>query len=85
MVRIGFDPGLEAEQQHREQIKLSEYSRLLQDRSRKLHERSVNYLRILALLGNRLAMFGSALEERYGQHCEHMRAKSQTSLDDGMS
>ncbi|NJD60507.1 MAG: hypothetical protein C3F13_13195 [Anaerolineales bacterium] len=85
MVRIGFDPGLEAEQQHRELIKQSEYYRLLQTGSPALRGRPSNHLRILAQLGTRLAMFGSALEERYGQPSELLPRENPAGMDDGIS
>jgi hypothetical protein len=75
MIRIGFDPGLEAEQQHRELIMRSEYYRLIQDGRRPSHERSVSYQKILAQLGKRLVLFGTALEDRYGEQSETFRSE----------
>jgi hypothetical protein len=85
MVRIGFDPSLEAEQQHRELIKQSEYYRLLQAGSQASRSRPGSRLRILAQLGNRLAVFGSALEERYGQTSMPLKRENRAGLDDDIS
>jgi hypothetical protein len=75
MIRIGFDPGLEVEQQHREVIKQSEYYRLIQDRTGSSRESPLPYQKILAQLGKRLALFGSALEGRYGGQSDSFRSE----------
>lgn len=75
MVRIGFDPGLEAQQQHSELIKQSEYYRLIQDGRSSLREKPGRYQKILAQLGKRLASFGSALEGRYSGQSETFRSE----------
>jgi hypothetical protein len=85
MVRIGFDPSLEAELQHRAAIKQSEYYRLLQEGSEGMRKRSGRYLKFLALIGSRLVLFGSALEERYGATARVYEVGKDTARDEWFS
>lgn len=74
MFRIGFDPILEAERQHKELIKQAEYERMLREAREVSPSRMVVGSRILALIGREMASLGLRLAERYGDGAE-------TSLD----
>ena len=68
MFRIGFDPLLEAEQQHKELIKQAEQYRLAQEANSASQNKSRSGTKILAMIGKGLASLGSSLESRYGDH-----------------
>ncbi len=65
MIRIGFDPSLEAQAQHQELIRETEQLRLARDGSVGSQSRLSATARMLAMLGKELVSLGEQLEERY--------------------
>jgi hypothetical protein len=65
MIRIGFDPGLDAQQEHQALIRQNELLRLAQDGMPQAPASHLNAYRILARLGREIAALGSSLETRY--------------------
>jgi hypothetical protein len=83
MIRIGFDPILEAEQQHLERLKIAAYERMLREARDASHTRSAASSRLLALLGKELAFLGLRLAGRYGDGSEaYLESISQSNLKD---
>ena len=66
MIRIGFDPMLEAQQRQRELIKEIEQYRLVREALQGKDSKARLSLKFLAVLGKEMASFGANLEERYG-------------------
>ncbi len=66
MIRIGFDPLLEAEQQHRELIKQVEQYRLVNEVMSGFPPKVRSRARLLALIGKGMASLGASLESRFG-------------------
>jgi hypothetical protein len=65
MIRIGFDPGLEAQQDHKGLYKQNELLRLAYEGLPQTHS-GLSATKILARLGREMAALGSSLEARYG-------------------
>ena len=65
MIRIGFDPMLEAEQRNRALIKEVELYRLAQDGLAHNQPRIRGTVRLLAMLGKEMSSLGASLEARY--------------------
>ena len=83
MIRIGFDPVLEAEQQHRELIKQVEQYRLAQETPSGSQPRVRSPLRILALIGKGMVSLGTSLESRYiGNPEQPVSLQAQSNPDD---
>jgi hypothetical protein len=74
MIRISFDPIMEAERQHQELIKQISYEHMLRQAREASPSRTTAGSRILALIGREMASAGLRLAERYGD-------ESDTSLD----
>ncbi len=68
MIRIGFDPVLEAEQQHKDIIREIELLRLAKEGMGESQSRVRSGSRILALIGKEMASLGASLEARYGSN-----------------
>jgi hypothetical protein len=68
MIRIGFDPMLEAEQQHRELIKQVEQYRLAQEAMASYHHKPRSGAKLLVLIGKGMSSFGVSLVSRYGDN-----------------
>jgi hypothetical protein len=68
MFRIGFDPVLESEQQHRELIKQVQMYRLAQEALAGYHPKPSSGARLLALIGKGMASLGSNMESRFGDN-----------------
>lgn len=68
MIRIGFDPILEAEQQHKDIIREIELLRLAKEGMGETQLRVRSGSRILAMIGKEMASFGASLEARYGSN-----------------
>jgi hypothetical protein len=66
MIRIGFDPILEAEQQHKDMIKEIDQLRLVKEGLIESQTRMHSGSWILALIGKEMASLGASLEARYG-------------------
>lgn len=66
MIRIGFDPILEAEQHHKELIEQAQYERMLREARGTSQNKVVASSRLLALIGKEMASMGLRLAERYG-------------------
>jgi hypothetical protein len=66
MIRIGFDPVLEAEQQHRELIKEVEQYRMVDEGMDETQIKVRGGYKFIAQIGRRMASLGARLEERYG-------------------
>lgn len=65
MVRLGFDPGLEAQQDHKALIRENELLRLSQECTTQVHSRFLGSSRILARLGKGIVAVGSSIEARF--------------------
>ncbi len=70
MIRIGFDPLLDAELQHRELIKQVEQYRLAKEGSGYAQARSHSGSRILALLERGRALLGANLDPHYSDNLD---------------
>lgn len=70
MIRIGFDPVLEAEQQHKDIIREIEQLRLAKEGMGETRSRVRSGSRFLALIGKEMASLGASLEARYGSNPE---------------
>jgi hypothetical protein len=68
LFRIGFDPGLDAGQQHKELIKQVEQYRFVEEAMLNSQPKVRNTSRILALLGKGIASLGSSLEDRFNDN-----------------
>jgi len=66
MIRIGFDPMLEAQQRQRELLKEVEQYRLIGQASEGRYLKTRISLKFLAVIGKEMASLGGNLEERYG-------------------
>jgi hypothetical protein len=66
MIRIGFDPILEVERQHKELWKQAEYERMLKEARETSQYKAIAGSRFLALIGKGMATVGLRLAERYG-------------------
>jgi hypothetical protein len=66
MIRIGFDPILEAEQHNKQLLKQAEYDRMVKEAGVGFQFSSVTSSRMLAMLGRQMASLGMRLAERYG-------------------
>ncbi len=66
MIRIGFDPMLEAQQRQRELLKEIEQYRLVREASQGSDTKAHLHLKLLAVIGKEMASFGANLEERFG-------------------
>ena len=81
MIRIGYDPILEAERQHKELLKQAEHERMLRQVRETSPSRMRASSRILALIGREMASVGLRLTERYGEGSEaYLDIISQTDL-----
>jgi hypothetical protein len=76
MIRIGFDPGLEAQQQHASVIRENELLRLAQECIPQSHIGLISAHKILARIGKEMASLGANLEARYGDTPEERLAIS---------
>ncbi|OGN96199.1 MAG: hypothetical protein A2Z71_04515 [Chloroflexi bacterium RBG_13_50_21] len=65
MIRIGFDPVLEAEQLHRDLIKEVEGYRIANQGLAKIQNHAHRNIKILALIGKGISSLGATLEARY--------------------
>jgi hypothetical protein len=65
MIRIGFDPGLEAQQVHRSLIRENELLRLAQECVPQAHAGWLSLSRMLARLGKEMTNLGMSIEARY--------------------
>ncbi len=65
MIRLGFDPSLDAEIQHQDLIHEVEQLRIAQSGSENTQPRVSVTARILTLLGRQMVTLGAQLEERY--------------------
>jgi len=70
MFRIGFDPILEAEQRHEEIMRDVERFNLIRQAEQCGRPKSRSSIKILALLGRRMAILGTNLVERYDERLE---------------
>jgi hypothetical protein len=70
MIRIGFDPMLEAELHNRELIRSVELYRLAQEGVSPDQPRGGSGLRLLAFIGQHMSSLGATLEARYGEKPE---------------
>ncbi len=68
MFRIGFDPILEVEQQHRELIKQVEQYRLAREAITCDQSKLSSGAKIIALIGKHMVSLGSGLISRYGDN-----------------
>jgi hypothetical protein len=68
MFRIGFDPILEVEQQHKELIKQVEHYRLAREAITSDQPKLRNGAKIIVLIGKRMVSLGSDLISRYGDN-----------------
>jgi hypothetical protein len=65
MIRIGFDPILEAELQHKELIEQAQYERMLREARGTSQNKAAASSRLLALIGKEMASIGLRLAERF--------------------
>jgi hypothetical protein len=65
MFRIGFYASMEAEQHHKQLIHEVEQYRMMKEAVGNKEPKTRIYIKMLALIGRELAIFGSNLEERY--------------------
>ena len=70
MIRIGFDPGLEAQHDHRALIRENELLRLAYEGMPQKRSGIFNTSKILALIGKEFTTLGASLESRYGDELE---------------
>jgi hypothetical protein len=83
MIRIGFDPMLEAEQQHRELIKeVEQFSMVDEGMDETQIKVRVGY-KFIALIGRRMASLGARLEEHYGGKAQSEVVVTSTVSPDG--
>ncbi len=82
MIRIGFDPSLDAEIQHQDLIREVEQLRIAQSGSENTQPGLSVTARILALLGRQMVSLGSQLEERYGISVDDCMAVNTLYSDD---
>ena len=66
MIRIGFDPMMEAQQRQRELLKEIEQYRLIREASEATDSKARFSLKFLAVIGKEMVSFGANLEERFG-------------------
>lgn len=79
MVRIGFDPGLEAQQGHKELYRQNELLRLAYDGTPQTHS-GLSASKILARLGREITALGISLETRYSDsHKDQVMMNTQDS------
>ena len=83
MFRIGFDPVLEVEQQHRELIKQVEHYRLARESITSDQPKLGNGAKIMALIGKRIVSLGSGLLSRYGDNPDGQINGNNQSNQDG--
>ncbi len=82
MIRIGFDPSLDAEIQHQDLIREVEQLRIAQSGSENTQPGLSVTARILALLGRQMVSLGSQLEERYNISVDDCMAVNTLYSDD---
>jgi hypothetical protein len=70
MIRIGFDPGLYAQQEHKSLIKNNELIRMAQLCPPQAHFRWMSVSRMLKRIGKEVTVFGMKLESRYSEPVE---------------
>ncbi len=68
MIRIGFDPMLEAEQHTKQLLKQAEYDRMIKEAGVDTRIYLVASSRLLANLGRQMASVGLRLAERYSNN-----------------
>ena len=83
MFRIGFDPILEVEQQHRELIKQIEQYRLAREAIISDQPKLSKGAKIIALIGKHMASLGSDLISRYGDNRDGQINMNTQSNQDG--
>ena len=70
MIRIGFDPGMDAQQEHRTLIQQNELIRLAQEGFPQKHGGLLNASRLLARIGKEITTLGANLETRFSENLE---------------
>ena len=83
MIRIGFDPMLEAQQRQQEILKAVQQYRIADEASLGAQSKAHGGYKLIALIGKQLAILGSNLTERYGAEAESGAVMSQTVDADG--
>ncbi len=66
MIRIGFDPMMEAQQRQRGLLKEVEQYRLIREASQAKDSKARLSFKFLSVIGKEIASFGANLEERFG-------------------
>jgi hypothetical protein len=66
MIRIGFDPVLEAQQRQQEIIREVQQYRLADEISNGTQPKTRSGFKFVALIGRQLEIIGASLSERYG-------------------
>ena len=66
MIRFGFDPILEAEQEHQKLIKEVALYRMIRETSKNKKTSESMHYRILAFIGKSMTSLGTSLTTRYG-------------------
>jgi hypothetical protein len=86
MVRIGFDPMLEAELRNKEIIKQAEHYRLINDAMKSSLPKASSAAKLIALIGREMASLGASLEAHYGgSPIEQINLDTQNNPDGCMS
>ena len=83
MIRIGFDPVLEAQQRQRELLKEVEQYRLIREASETKDSKARISLKFLSVIGKEIASFGANLEERFGGRIQTEGVNKQTGNPEG--
>ena len=82
MIRIGFDPVLEAEQQHQELIKEVELYRMANALSNETGSKARIGFNFLASLGKQMVILGANLEDRFGNKVQSNSVLNSTADSD---
>ncbi len=85
MIRIGFDPMLDAEQRNQVLIKEVELYRMAQEGMPQHQPRVGSRFRLLAMLGKEMVSLGASLEARYGDKPDWQDSMNTQSNPDGCS
>ncbi len=83
MIRIGFDPILEAQQRQQEIRKEVQGYRLAEEVSLEAKSQVLNGYKLIARFGKRLSVWGSYLTKRYGAESSTMVGMTQAIDPDG--